>query len=41
VPPWPPANQDDDVQVMRLDLNPRAEPEQGRERYLFIDRMVG
>jgi para-nitrobenzyl esterase len=41
VPDWPAANQRDSVQVMQIDLDLRAEPEQGRERYLFIDELVG
>jgi para-nitrobenzyl esterase len=41
LPDWPAANGGDGVQVLRLDVEPRAEPEQGRERYLFIDQLVG
>lgn len=41
VPPWPPANQGASVQLMRIDLDPCAEPERGRERYLFIDQFAG
>lgn len=38
LPSWPPANRGDTVQVMRLDVDARAEPEQHRERYLFLDQ---
>ncbi len=38
VPAWPPANQGDRVQFMRLDVESSIEPEQHRERYLFLDQ---
>ena len=38
LPEWPAANQGDAVQVMRLDVDSQAEPEQHRDRYLFLDR---
>jgi para-nitrobenzyl esterase len=37
LPPWP-AIKDDDVQVMHLDVESRAERDTTRERYLFLDR---
>lgn len=41
MPPWPAANAGGEVQVMRWDLEPKAEPERHRERYLFHDRFFG
>ena len=38
LPYWPPANQGDSVQVMQLDVDAHAQPEQHRERFLFLDR---
>lgn len=35
---WPAANRGSDIQVMRLDIASRAEPEQHRDRYLFLDQ---
>jgi para-nitrobenzyl esterase len=39
VPQWPAANSGPLVQFMRLDLDSRAEVENTRERYLFLDGM--
>lgn len=39
VPTWPPANRGDAVTVMHIDVDTRAEPEQHRDRYLFLDQM--
>jgi para-nitrobenzyl esterase len=39
VPSWPSANRGDAVSVMHIDVNTRAEPEQHRDRYLFLDQM--
>jgi para-nitrobenzyl esterase len=38
LPDWPTANGQSGVQVMRLDVVSRAEPEQHRERYAFLDQ---
>jgi para-nitrobenzyl esterase len=38
LPPWPAANRGDTIQVMRLDVDSRAEPERDRDRYLFLDQ---
>jgi para-nitrobenzyl esterase len=38
LPAWPVANRGDGAQVMRLSVDSRAEPEQHRVRYLFLDR---
>ena len=38
LPKWPPSNQADQYQVMRLDVDAHAAPDQHRERYLFLDR---
>jgi para-nitrobenzyl esterase len=35
---WPPASHGDSIPVMQLDVEPHVEPEQHRERYLFLDR---
>ena len=40
LPLWPPANHGDAIQVMRLDVDAHVEPEQHRERYLFLDRFI-
>lgn len=39
LPPWPAANGSKGVQVMHLDVNSGAAPEQHRERYLFLDKL--
>ncbi|UOG75904.1 carboxylesterase family protein [Hymenobacter tibetensis] len=39
LPQWPAANGGTGVQVMRLDVTTRAEPEQNRARYLLLDQM--
>ena len=39
VPRWP-SVQHNDVQVMHIDVNTRAEPEYRGERYLFMDRQA-
>jgi para-nitrobenzyl esterase len=39
VPAWPAANRGDTVSVMHIDVETRAEPEQHRDRYLFLDQM--
>jgi para-nitrobenzyl esterase len=39
LPAWPAANQGDSVQVMRIDSASRAEPEQHRARYEFLDSL--
>ncbi len=41
LPLWPPANHGDTIQVMRLEVDAHGEPEQHRERYLFLDRFFG
>jgi para-nitrobenzyl esterase len=38
LPAWPPANRGDSTPVMQLDVEAHVEPEQHRERYLFLDR---
>jgi para-nitrobenzyl esterase len=38
LPSWPAASNGDDVQVMHLDVETKAEGDQYRERYLFLDR---
>ncbi|MBN1934368.1 MAG: carboxylesterase family protein [Anaerolineae bacterium] len=38
LPVWPAANRGGGVQVMRLDVDSRAEPERHRARYLFLDQ---
>jgi para-nitrobenzyl esterase len=40
LPPWPPANTGEQVQVMHIDVSTRAEPEQHRERYLLLDQYL-
>ena len=37
LPAWPAAESGEPVQVMRLDVESRAEPEKHRARYLFLD----
>ena len=39
LPEWPAANSGRAVQVMHLDVTPRAEPETVRERYLLLDEL--
>jgi para-nitrobenzyl esterase len=39
LPAWPVAGSDGSVQVMHIDVNSRAEPEQHRDRYLFLDQI--
>ena len=38
LPAWPAARADGEVQVMRLDVESRAEPDKHRARYLFLDQ---
>jgi para-nitrobenzyl esterase len=40
VPAWPAANKGDEVQVMHIDVVSGVKPEQQRERYEFLDKMV-
>jgi para-nitrobenzyl esterase len=40
LPLWPPANRGDTIQVMQLDLDAHVEPEEHRERYLFLDQFL-
>jgi para-nitrobenzyl esterase len=40
LPLWPPANHGDSIPVMQLDIDAHAEPEQHRERYLFLDHFA-
>ena len=37
LPPWPVVKSGTPVQIMRLDIDSRAEPEKHRERYLFLE----
>src|SRR4051794_39648 len=37
LPAWPKANGESSVRFMRLDVEPRVETEQHRERYVFLD----
>jgi len=39
LPQWPAINRSDPPQVMVLDVQSRAVPEQHRERYLFLSRI--
>ena len=42
LPTWPPASSSgggDTLQVMRLDVEPRAEPDKHQARYLFLDQL--
>ncbi|HET6380848.1 MAG TPA: carboxylesterase family protein [candidate division Zixibacteria bacterium] len=41
VPLWPPANEGDTVQLMRLDGESASEPDRHRERYLLLDELIG
>ena len=38
VPQWPAANRGEPAQIMRLDVTSRAEPDQHRDRYVFLDQ---
>jgi para-nitrobenzyl esterase len=38
LPLWPPCNDGETVQIMRLDLDAHTEPEAYRQRYLFLDQ---
>jgi para-nitrobenzyl esterase len=38
LPKWPGARSGETVQVMRIDVESRAEPEKNRARYLFLDQ---
>jgi len=38
LPLWPPANRGETIQVMQLNLDAHVEPEEHRERYLFLDQ---
>jgi para-nitrobenzyl esterase len=39
LPKWPAANGADGVQVMRIDVDSRAEAERHRDRYLFLEKL--
>jgi para-nitrobenzyl esterase len=39
LPPWPAANSGATAQIMRLDVDSRAEADKARERYLFLDSL--
>jgi para-nitrobenzyl esterase len=41
MPDWPAANKGPVIQIMRLDVDSRAEPDKTRERYLFLDTVYG
>jgi len=41
IPHWPPANAGDTVQCLRLDVEPARQPDRHRERYLFLDELLG
>jgi para-nitrobenzyl esterase len=41
LPQWQPANVGDTVQLMRLDVEAAMEPDRHRERYLFLDELIG
>ncbi len=41
LPAWPAANRGDAVVQMRIDVEPRAEREPYRDRYLFLDTVYG
>jgi para-nitrobenzyl esterase len=41
LPKWPAINQGPTVRFMRLDVEPRLETEQHRDRYLFLDQLQG
>jgi para-nitrobenzyl esterase len=38
LPAWPPTNSSAVIPVMHIDVNTRVEPEQHRDRYIFLDR---
>ena len=38
LPDWPAAAPGQTVQIMHLDVNPRAEPDRHRDRYRFLDQ---
>jgi para-nitrobenzyl esterase len=40
LPKWPAANGGDGVQVMRIDIDSRAEAEGHRDRYLFLEQLL-
>jgi para-nitrobenzyl esterase len=40
LPAWPAINSSSTVQVMKVDVNTRAEAEKHQERYLFLDRLA-
>jgi para-nitrobenzyl esterase len=40
LPKWPAANHGDSVQLMRIDVETRAEPERNRGRYLVLDKLA-
>jgi para-nitrobenzyl esterase len=41
VPAWPAANEGDQGHYMRLDIESTVEPERRRERYQFLDQLIG
>jgi para-nitrobenzyl esterase len=41
LPQWPPANVGDTVRFMRLDVASAPEPDRHRERYLFLNELIG
>jgi para-nitrobenzyl esterase len=41
LPKWPLVGKGDDVQVMHVDVNTRAEPDRLRPRYLLLDQIYG
>lgn len=41
LPPWQPSNTGDSAQFMRLDVQSAMEPDYHRERYLFLDELIG
>jgi para-nitrobenzyl esterase len=41
LPEWPAANVGDTVQFLRLGVESVMEPDRHRERYLFLDDMIG
>lgn len=41
LPQWPAASGDKNVQVMHIDVNTQAKPEQSRDRYLFLEQAAG
>lgn len=40
LPAWPAANKGDTVQLLRIDVETRAEPESHRGRYLILDKLA-